>query len=103
MPDKAIALRRAYVSGWKDKEPSDGQIPVEVTFSFRAEEAHYWPSNESAQRNCDLFRSYGVNVDWSEGGDYVCNEFQVEEVSPGRFVLFCEGPFVNKIPKIKGH
>jgi hypothetical protein len=89
-------MRKIYISNWLDKEPAGMTTPVEVFFSFHAEEAHPFPSKEEAQRQRTIFDSFNVRVDWTEdGSEYVC-KFQVEEYPPQAFVLFCDGPFVFK-------
>jgi hypothetical protein len=89
-------MRKAYITDWRDKATTGMKTPVEVFFTFAAEEAHPWPSKEHAQSLCAEFDSYGVKVPWAEGGDYVCKGFQVEERSPRQFLIFCEGPFTFK-------
>jgi hypothetical protein len=91
-------MLRIYVTDWRDKETHGRTTPVEVFFSFQAEEAHAWHSKEQAQSLCRDFDSYEVKVDWTEDGEkYLCKDFLVEERSPGQFVLFCDGPFTFKI------
>jgi len=95
-------MQRAYISGWQNLEPEGASTLVEVTFSFKSEEAFAWPSKESAQNSCPLFDSYRVVVDWAKGGEYVCKDFQVEERSPREFLIFCGGPFTFKAMGSKG-
>ena len=90
-------MKRVFITGWRDEESIGARTPVEVNFSFRADEAHPWPSKEAAQSACSDFNSYAVMVDWAEGGHYVCKNFQVEELVGSRgFVVFCDGPFTYK-------
>jgi hypothetical protein len=78
-------------------ESVGARTPVEVTFSFRAEEAHSWPSKQAAQTACSIFAAYDITVAWAEGGPYVCKAFQVEERAGAMdVVIFCEGPFTFK-------
>jgi hypothetical protein len=89
-------MLRAYITGWQDRESEGMRTPVEVTFSFKPEEAFSWPSRESAQLACPIFDSYRVVVSWAKGGEYVCKDFRVEERSPREFLIFCDGPFTFK-------
>jgi hypothetical protein len=97
MADERDMERRAYITGWQDKKSVGERTPVEVTFSFRAEDAHFWPSKQAAQRLCPEFDAYEITVDWAEGGLYVCKDFRVEKrTEPPGFVIFCDGPFTFK-------
>ena|SRR5579872_6451450 len=95
-------MQRIYINGWRDKEPTGIKTPVEVSFTFKAEEAHAWPSEEQANRLCPVFDSYDVKVDWTEDGEQFICKFKVEELTPRAFVLFCEGPFISKANGCKG-
>lgn len=91
-------MRRAYITDWRDKGTVGMRTEVEVFFSFGSLDAHPWPTQEQAQNECNNFNSYGIKVEWAEGGSYVCKDFQVQERSPRAFVIFCDGPFISKVP-----
>jgi hypothetical protein len=57
---------------------------------------------EDALRLCPEFDAYKIRVEWAEGGQYVCRDFQVEERSLTEFLIYCEGPFTYKIPGASG-
>ena len=61
--------RRAYITAWRDRETIGMRTPVDVFFSFGAEEAHPWPTKEQALSQCPIFNSYEVKVDWAESGE----------------------------------
>jgi hypothetical protein len=82
-------MRRVYVNGWVAREPNW----VEVSLGFDPEHAHPWPTRAEALKFCKTFDSYGIEVSWAEGGNYICRDFQVEEYSPQKFLLCCDGPF----------
>ena len=82
-------MRRAYITGWEDLK-SDW---LKVLFSFDPEHAHPWPTRAEALNLCRTFDSYGIEVSWAEGGNYICKDFQVEEYSPSKFLICCDGPF----------
>jgi hypothetical protein len=89
---------RAYVTGCSDKESVGRLTPVETTFSLHAEAAYvYSLSKEQAEDLCRHLDSYEIKVNWAEGGEHVCKNFQIEERAQG-FALFCDGPFTYAVP-----
>lgn len=94
---KMRAMKRAYILGCRDRESVGARTPVDVFFTFQAEEALTFLSKDEAQRQCEIFDSFWIRVEWAENGQYVCKDFQVEERSPAEFVIFCDGPLLRPL------
>jgi hypothetical protein len=58
-------------------------------FIFDSQEGAAW---QCAQFN-DPSKSSGVEIPSSEGGTFTARNFTVEELEPGKFVVYCRGPF----------
>jgi hypothetical protein len=86
---------RAYVVRWQEREHSEqGRTRVDVFFDHRPERAMYRKTRKQAEDDCALLESLRVAVPSCEGGTHICREFSIEERTPTRFVIFCDGPFV---------
>jgi hypothetical protein len=82
-------MQKGYVRSWKQDDPPNDNRNVYFFCQLRGDAA-YWPSRYVAEAECmDLNR--GVTI--PPGGAYIINNFQVEEVEPDHFLIFCEAPF----------
>jgi hypothetical protein len=66
-----------------------------VTFDSHPENAMYWGSPEEADIKCQELNR-GVKIPSAEGGFCYLNDFKIEETGPGRFSIYCEGPFIQQ-------
>ncbi len=83
-------MLKAYV---RRETPADhGRIDYE--FASRPEDALCWETKEEAENACVHFNRRHIMIPSSEGGTYACSRFRVEEEAPGKFVVFCIGPFI---------
>jgi hypothetical protein len=98
--DEEDALLKGYIIGWRQRElPEKDRSIVDVGFDHRPEAGYCWKTRRLAEGDCVMFDSLGIRIPSAEGGEHICDGFQVEERAPGEFVVFCEGPFVLKPSK----
>jgi hypothetical protein len=84
-------VRKGYIGKFtRHPEPEDHL--VDYDFCETAASAVYWPVRELAESNCAL-ANRGVKIPASNGLPYVIRNFEVEELAPGKFVIFCNAPF----------
>jgi len=80
-------LQKGYIS----KHEADNERSRSIwSFCAKAEHAMYWPSRYVADAECALLNR-GVAI--PPDGPYLITNFQVEEDTPDRFLIFCEAPF----------
>jgi len=86
---RARVMEKGYIRmAERDAPPNDNRNIYH--FCHRAEDAAYWPTREIAEIECmDLNR--GVTI--PPGGTYLCTNFQVEEETADRFLIYGEAPF----------
>jgi hypothetical protein len=82
-------MQKGYIRTCKQDDPPNDNRNV-YTFCKDAGQAMYWRHRVTANIHCDDLNR-GVTI--PPGGNYVCTNFQVEEVAPDRFLIFCEAPF----------
>lgn len=84
-----LGMEKGYICTCKQDDPPNDNRNV-YTFCSDAEHAMYWKHRVSAEIHCgDLNR--GVTI--PPGGNYICTNFEVEEVEPGKFLISCKAPF----------
>jgi hypothetical protein len=66
-----------------------------ISFDSHPEKAIYWSSPEDADIKCQELNR-GVRIPSARGGFYYLDDFHVEETEPGRFTIYCEGPFIQR-------
>lgn len=86
-------MLKGYISHWKEREKPE-QNRIDYWFTSRPEHAAHWKTREEAQSDSVIFSSHGIQIPSSEGGTYICHDFQVEERAPGEYVVFCVAPFI---------
>jgi hypothetical protein len=84
-----MELQKGYVYTMKrDARPNDDRNIL--SFCKFAKDAMYWPNRAEAEVDCrDLNRGVALPPD----GPYICDNFQVEEEAPNKFLIYCEAPF----------
>ncbi len=85
-------MRKAYVSRRQQRDVPQRHI-WDYWFCDLAEGAMHWDTQESAQHACDIFECGQIGIPLAGGGVHVCQEFKVEELPNGNFVICCEAPF----------
>lgn len=63
------------------------------TFVATAAEAGLYLSRLEAERACADRRASNVTLELRSGSTYPISDFQVEELAPDKFVIYCYGPF----------
>jgi hypothetical protein len=88
-------MPKGYVTNWKQrKEPKEERHIVDVWFDSHGEKAMVYDTKQEAENDAALLTKLQVVIPSSEGGKHTCRHFQVEELGPSEFVVFCEGPFI---------
>lgn len=77
----------SYNPGVKEKHGTD------VTFSLQSKNAMVWNCEEKAQNACAGFNKLRIALLAIAETERVCEDFKVEKLGEGKFVVFCEGPF----------
>ena len=90
-------MLKGYIGAIKPRElPSD---ITDYSFTDDPASAAYWDSKEQAEIDCMIWNRNGIKIPSAQGGDYICKDFKSEEYRPGRFVVFCEAPFLAQPEK----
>ena len=85
---------KGYVVRWEIREDDDHQT-IDYWFSTSPRDGATWPERESAEVHVRDFNQKGATIESSSGGEYTIQDFTVEEREDGKFVVFCEAPFVE--------
>jgi hypothetical protein len=102
---KAGKMIKGYIRDWRKRKEEDSikpkmfGRPTDVSFDHRPEKALWWPSREDAERDINMFEDWQIVIPSSQGGTYVCKDFQAEELSPGKVAIFCWAPFLPPRPE----
>ena len=88
-----MTTHKGYISRWKQREKPH-ELIMDYWFTSNPESAAYWETKEEADGDCGLFERNKIEIPSAEGGTYICKGFKSEELRPGRFVVFCEAPFI---------
>ena len=84
--------RRGYIRRWEEK--SDPRT-IDYHFTSNADLAATWDWKDQADIDCRmLFDRQDIRIPSMFGGLHVCSGFKSEERPDGKFVVFCEAPFV---------
>jgi hypothetical protein len=84
---------KAYVSNWNDHSDKRHR---DLWFKSDPKSAKILDSEAEAGTHCRVFDKSGIAIPSNEGGAYVLRRFKVEKLAPNRFVIFCEGPFIQQ-------
>jgi hypothetical protein len=76
---------------WREEE---GKKLPDYFFTSNPEGARYWETREEAEGVCKLFENRAIMIPSATGGEHRCTGFEVEELSPETFVVFCFAPFI---------
>jgi hypothetical protein len=78
---------KAYVTSWRE-EPRELSIHITMEFDPNPQNAAIWDTQAQARNSCRYFEASPVTI----SGRGVCKGFEVEELAPRRFVIFCDYP-----------
>ena len=70
-----------------------GSPRLKRKFTASSKEARYYETEHEAASDCEMIFRKGIQVESSDGKTHLLTDFQVEEIRPGEFVIFCEAPF----------
>jgi hypothetical protein len=80
-------MPKAYVTSCKE-EPQELSTRVTLEFDPSAHNAAIWETKGQADNACRNFEAVPIEI----RGSGVCKDFQVEELAPKQFVVFCDYP-----------
>jgi hypothetical protein len=85
-----------YIQGWQYRNGSEAHL-LDCSFTDTLQDAKSWATKEEAESNRDAFECKRITIPSAEGGTYVCEGFRTEQCKDGKFVVFCEAPFIPKV------
>jgi hypothetical protein len=83
---------KGYLSGWEDNK-SDPKL-MDYTFTDNPNSAVTYESADQAATECKFYDAVPISIPSNEGGTHTLRGFKLEELSPGKFVIYCEGPYI---------
>ena len=83
---------KGYLSGWEDSK-SDPRLK-DFTFTDNPNSAVTYESADQAATECRFYDSAAISIPSNQGGKHMLRGFNFEELSPGKFVIYCEGPYI---------
>lgn len=84
---------KCYVVRWKIREDDD-HLTIDYWFSTSPKEGATWPTRESVDVHVSDFNRKGVTIPSSDGGEHSIHNFTIEERNDGKFVAYCDAPFI---------
>lgn len=86
---------KAYVKTYKNVADEKAQhgFRWDILFAKEKENAMTWNKRATAEEARDWFERREINIDLPDGSRHLCTGFQIDEVGPQDFVIFCEAPF----------
>lgn len=87
-------MPKAYVIGYRSRSWPDEAGKVDVDFAARLEKAYCWETRNIAEMECATLDRFCVEVVSKAGRKHTCTGFKVDEWASGKFVIFCEIPFL---------
>jgi hypothetical protein len=71
---------------------------LDFAFEPQAEEAVVWFDKQSAEIDCNYYKTLYVRITSPDGMQhYVANDFAVEELATDKFVIFCTVPWSEQV------
>lgn len=89
-------MLKGYICGWERSKDPKRPYHTDFWFGSDVKKAAYWLTRREAENDCVMFDNHRIVIASSEGGTHICGGFRVEELTPDRFVIFCEAPFILK-------
>jgi hypothetical protein len=86
---------KGYVSRETPRAEPEQHL-MDYDFTSNPASALFWDSKEEAEVACKIFNDRAILIPSSRGGKHRCADFQVEQFEPGKFVVFCDAPFIPK-------
>jgi hypothetical protein len=83
---------KGYLSGWEDNR-SDPRLK-DYLFTSNPNSAVTFESAKQAADECRFYEAVPISIPSNEGGSHTLRGFKFEELSPGKFVIYCEGPYI---------
>jgi len=92
-------MTKGYLTKWtRPKKPGE-EHKSDFMFDHDPENALHWPTKEDAAVECRFLNGMrGVEITSPEGAKRHCPNFEVEERTPDRFVVFCMLPWSPRLP-----
>jgi hypothetical protein len=93
-------MSKGYVSREEPRKDWRQSHKTDFYFTSNPANAMYWESRTEADMACIMFERFNIEIPSEHGGGHVCGGFKWEESGPGRFVIFCEAPFISEHPGV---
>jgi hypothetical protein len=81
---------KAYISHWKDAE--DREDVMNYWFTFNPATAAVWRFRRAAEDSASFFEHNPIAIITRQGSQKL-RGFQIEELQPDKFLIWCDGPF----------
>ena len=85
-------IHKGYLSGWQDNKSNPNL--KDYIFTSNPYSAVSYESADDAATESTFYDSVAISIPSNEGGRHTLRGFKFEELSPGKFVIYCEGPFI---------
>jgi hypothetical protein len=85
---------KAYIVWFESRESANGEI-IDYQFSSSPTDAMSWSVRQFAGADIRHFNR-GITINEDVGHPHRLTNFEIEEREPGKFVVFAEGPFVER-------
>lgn len=86
---------KGYIVGFKSRESANHEI-VDYWFSTSPKDAMTWAMRELVEADVRVFNR-GITINEDISRPHLINDFQIEELELGKFIVFAEGPFVIRM------
>jgi len=83
---------KGYLSGWEDNKSN--ALLKDYLFTANPDVAVKYESAEQAAIECRFYDSAAISIPSNQDGKHMLRGFKFEELSPGKFVIYCEGPYI---------
>jgi hypothetical protein len=84
-------MAKGYIRRMEHRKKSN---KVDFSFCANPETAMFWETKEEAEMNCKIFDHNSIEIPSALGGIHVCKHFRTEQAESGKFVVYCEAPFI---------
>jgi hypothetical protein len=85
---------KAHIVWFESRESVNGEV-IDYQFSSSATDAMSWSFREYAEAEV-RHMNRGITINKDIGRPHLLTNFEIEEREPGKFVVFAEGPFVER-------
>lgn len=83
-----------FVCSYRSHTEIEGRWKIDYRFHQDPARAYMYDTWLFADRERITLDTAGVEIDASWGGKFHCRDFEIQEILPEHFVIYCEAPFI---------